>query len=66
MCSKFVPTNWIMFVKSLKVVGKWLMADCYISGSVECLCVYVRACGHAYIPSYVHACIPSLLLFAEV
>ena len=29
MFSKFVLANWICLAKSLKMVGKWPMADCY-------------------------------------
>ena len=29
MCSKFVLANWIGWAKSLKVVRKWPVTDCY-------------------------------------
>ena len=38
MCSKFVPANWICLAKSLKMVGKWPMADCYFK-----FCIVIMA-----------------------
>ena len=50
MCSKFVLANWICSAESLKVVGKWLMADRYFKlcdthhssyhGGVQLCCTY--------------------------
>ena len=62
LCSKFVLANWICLPNSLKLVGKWPMADCYFRLCV-CTCVYVSmymcvcVCACVYMHVCVYACV---------